>query len=240
MVNDVLEKGGHTGRDASSKCAGQSAGRAVPVGKRDGPPPTLGRGTVKRGRQWIHFDAEYPLKFGHDLCDKFGPAGELLFILFLCGCKRAYPQGRIHYRTEDELRILLGAHFEFEDQDGIKWCLADFWAWCGRRKVTSRRARGGRTYVYATRWDAWEDDFNASERRNKASERKRKSRSATQNVTHVTPQRLEVRGKRLEIRGGSERGDPAGPLPVSTGLQSMVSNLMHSSIENQERQEEDE
>ncbi|MDQ1490561.1 MAG: hypothetical protein QOJ23_3075, partial [Actinomycetota bacterium] len=32
---------------------------------------------MSRGHQWIHFDAQFPLKFGHDLCERFGPAGEL-------------------------------------------------------------------------------------------------------------------------------------------------------------------
>lgn len=174
---------------------------------------------MKRGHQWIHFDAEFPLKFGHDLQLRFGPAGELLFVLFLCACKRSYPQGRIHYRTEEELRVLLGAHFFFTDEAGDKWTLEEFWRWCGRRKVTSTRARGGRTYVTATRWDAWEDDYNASERRNKASERKRKSRSAAKNVTRVTPKRLEVRGWRVEVGGGSAEGGEAGAGEPAAGSQ---------------------
>lgn len=158
---------------------------------------------MKRGHQWIHFDAEFPLKFGHDLTIRFGPAGQLLFIQFLCACKRAYPQGRIHYRTEEELRMLLGAHFPFVDEVGDKWALEDFWKWCGRRKVTSTRASGGRRYVTATRWDAWEDDYNAKER-----ERKRRSRAAS--VRGRPPKRLEVRGKRLEVREGSAEGGAPG------------------------------
>lgn len=129
---------------------------------------------MKRGHQWIHFDAQFPLRFGHDLLDRFGPAGELLFILFLCGCKRSYPQGQVHYRTEEELRALLSADFDFVDNAGDKWSLETFWRWCGRRKVTSTRARGGRTYVTATRWDAWEDERNA-----KSAERMRRSRAET-------------------------------------------------------------
>lgn len=132
---------------------------------------------MKRGHQWIHFDAQFPLKFGHDLTVRFGPAGQLLFIHFLCACKRSYPQGQISYRTEDELRVLLGAYYAFEDDAGDKWSLADFWRWCGRRKVTSTRARGGvnsRIYVTATRWDTWEDERNA-----KQAERMRRSRAET-------------------------------------------------------------
>lgn len=184
----------------------------VPASDRGAPPSSVCR-LMTRGKQWIHFDAQFPLKFGHDLCVRFGPAGQLLFIQFLCACKRSYPQGRIHYRTEDELRVLLGAHYSFVDEAGDKWTLGDYWRWCGRRKVTSTRARGGRIYVTATRWDAWEDDYNASERRNNASERQRKRRSAAKNVTPVTPKRLEVGGwskRRLEVRGGSAEGGEAG------------------------------
>lgn len=150
---------------------------------------------MPNGKQWIHMDAQFPLKFGHDLCQRFGPAGELLFILFLCGCKRSYPQGQIHYRDEEELRVLLFAHFPFEDDAGDKWALEEFWRYCGRRKVTNTRTRGGRTYVTATRWDAWEDDRNSKER-----ERKRRSRA---NSVRGRPHgRLEVGVGRLEVGGG--------------------------------------
>lgn len=192
---------------------------------------------MPQGKQWIHMDAQFPLKLGHDMLERFGPAGQLLFIQFLCACKRSFPQGQIHYRTEEELRVLLFAHFDFVDRAGDKWTVEEFWRWCGRRKVTSTRTRGGRLYVTATRWDAWEDDFNASERRNKASERQRKRRSAAKNVTPVTPQRLEVRGReqRLEVRGGSAEGGCAGQAAgsdlgaghISNGAQEIIQKLMH-------------
>ncbi len=175
---------------------------AVIPSERGAPPSSVCR-LMTRGKQWIHFDAQFPLKFGHDLCVRFGPAGQLLFIQFLCACKRSYPQGRIHYRTEDELRVLLGAHYSFEDEAGDKWTLEEYWRWCGRRKVTSTRARGGRTYVTATRWDAWEDDRNAKER-----ERKRRSRAVS--VRGRPHRRLEVGQGRLEVGGGSAEGGVAG------------------------------
>ncbi len=160
---------------------------------------------MKRGHQWIHFDAQFPLKLGHDLQERFGPAGELLFILFLCACKRSYPQGQIHYRTEEELRVLLAADFDFVDNAGDKWTLEDFWRWCGRRKVTSTRARGAvstRIYITATRWNTWEDDRNA-----KNAERMRRSRAESVRARarlrgEVGEGRLEVGGVRGEGRGG--------------------------------------
>lgn len=188
---------------------------------------------MNRGKQWIHFDAQFPLKFGHDLCVRFGPAGQLLFVHFLCACKRSYPQGRIHYRTEDEFRVLLGAHYSFVDEAGDKWTLGDYWRWCGRRKVTSTRTRGGRTYVTATRWDAWEDDYNAKER-----ERKRRSRAA--NVRGRPHRRLEVGGKRLEVRGGSAEGGDAGADEPTAGhrAEKLLTHL--DEIKSQAEQQTDE
>lgn len=128
---------------------------------------------MKRGHQWIHFDAQFPLKFGHDLLIRFGPAGQLLFVQFLCACKRSYPQGQIHYRTEDELRVLLGAHYSFVDDIGDKWTLREFWTWCGRRRVTRTKTRDGRTYVTAARWNTWEDAHNVAERQRKSRQKRR-------------------------------------------------------------------
>lgn len=166
---------------------------------------------MRDGRQWIHFDVQFPLKFGHDLCERFGPAGELLFVLFLCAAKRSYPQGQIHYRTEEELRVILAADFDFVDNAGDKWSLETFWRWCGRRKVTSTRARGGRIYVTATRWNTWEDDRNS-----KNAERMRRSRANSVRARsrlrgEVGQGRLEVGGVRGEGRGAGIAEPAAAP-----------------------------
>lgn len=192
---------------------------AHPSGKWGGPPPNRRR-KVKRGHQWIHFDAQFPLKLGHDLLERFGPAGQLLFIQFLCACKRAYPQGQIHYRTEEELRLLLGAHFDFVDNSGDKWSLEEFWKWCGMRKVTRQKTLNRRRYITATRWDAWEDDYNAKER-----ERKRRSRA--ESVRGRPHRRLEVRGKRLEVGEGSAEGGGRVIVerPESGAAQKLISHL---------------
>lgn len=172
-----------------------------------------------QGRQWIHFDAQFPLKFGHDLCERFGPAGELLFVLFLCGCKRTYPQGQINYRTEDELRVALGAHFDFADQAGEKWSLDDYWRWCGKRKVTRTKTLKTRKYVTATRWQTWEDDRNSKER-----ERKRRSRA--ESVRGRPHLRGEVGGWRLEDGGlRGERG-PGGAGAVGHSAEKPLTQLV--------------
>jgi hypothetical protein len=111
---------------------------------------------VKPGHQWIHFDAQFPMGLGHDLTEKFGPLGQLLFIQFLCACKRSFPQGEIRYRTEDEARVILGAHYPFVDNSGAEWTLDAFWKWCGYRRITTTSRRNGRRIVTASRWEYWE------------------------------------------------------------------------------------
>lgn len=157
------------------------------------------------GKQWIHFDAQFPLKFGHQLLEQFGPAGQLLFIQFLCACKRSFPQGQINYRTVEEARILLGAHYPFIHSNGQEWTLPEFWKWCGMRRVTRSKTRGGRQYVYATRWEAWEDAHNVTARQ-------RKRRSREQSVTRRHAERGEVGGMRGEV--GGVRGEGRGGLGV--------------------------
>ena len=172
-----------------------------------------------QGRQWIHFDAQFPLKFGHDLCERFGPAGELLFILFLCGCKRTYPQGQMTYRTEEELRVVLGAHFDFVDQAGDKWSLDEFWRWCGKRKVTRTKTLKTRKYVTATRWNTWEDDRNSKER-----ERKRRSRAKSGGGRPLL--RGEVGGWRLEGGGWRGEGGPGEEGAVGSSAEKPLTQLV--------------
>ena len=179
------------------------------------------------GKQWIHFDAQFPLKFGHDLQERFGPAGELLFILFLCACKRSFPQGQVNYRTEEEARVLLGAHFDFADEAGDKWSLEEFWKWCGMRRVTRSKTRGRRQYVYATRWEAWEDAHNVAARQ-------RKRRSREQSVTRRHNQRGEVGGMRGEVGGvrGEGRGGVVVEPPEPGAAQKLLNHL--EEIKNQQ------
>jgi hypothetical protein len=179
---------------------------------------------MQEGRQWIHFDAQFPLRFGHDLTVRFGPAGQLLFIQFLCACKRSFPQGQISYRTEDEARVVLGAHYRLSDADDKPWTLDEFWKWCGRRKKTRTRARGGRTYVIATRWDVWEDARNA-----KNAERMRRSRA--ESVRAHSRLRGEGRGLRGEVGGLRGEGGPGAEGAVGPGAEKLLSHL--EEIQNQ-------
>lgn len=185
---------------------------------------------MNEGKQWIHFDAQFPLGFGHTLAERFGPAGQLLFVQFLCACKRSFPQGQIRYRTEDEARLILGAGFRFVDDDGAKWTLDEYWRWCGRHAKTRTTTRQGRTTVTATRWEAWEDA-----KRSKDAERKRRSRA--ESVRGHPRLRGEGRGVRGEVGGLRGEGGTGGAGehadgPLAKTLQAQVDELQHQAHRN--------
>jgi hypothetical protein len=169
---------------------------------------------MQQGKQWIHFDAQYPLSLGHDLLQQFGPAGELLFVQFLCACKRSFPQGEIRYRTDEEACVLLGAHYPFVHSDGREWTLWEFWKWCGRRHLTASRRNHDRTTVVARRWDEWETTPDAL----------RKRRSRAKNVTAAPPLRLRGEVEKeveVEVEGGR------GGSRVGSGPKNLISQLEH-------------
>lgn len=169
---------------------------------------------MQPGKQWIHFDAQFPLSFGHDLLKRFGPAGELLFIQFLCACKRSFPQGEIRYRTDEEARVLLGAHYPFIHSDGQEWTLDEFWKWCGRRHTTATRRHHERITITARRWDDWETTPNAARMR----------RSRAKNGAHANTLRLRGEVEReleVEVEGGR------GGSPVGTRAKNLISQLEH-------------
>ena len=145
---------------------------------------------MTQGKLWIHFDAQFPLGFGRDLQERFGPAGELLFIQFLCACKRSFPQGQIRYRTDSEALVLLGATYALVDGTGQQWALDDFWKWCGYRRVTSSARRNGYRIVTASRWDRWEI---APDEQRKANNRDRMRRS------RAKASRAQLRMSRPEV-----------------------------------------
>lgn len=194
---------------------------------------------MKRGHQWIHMDAHYGQGLGYDVSQRFGAAGELVFILFLCACKRSFPQGHIKYRTDDEAMALMGIHFPLVDNSGDKWYLDDLWKWLRYRRVvsTSRRAdtalRGSSLrMVRACGWDAWE----MSAAKQTRAEQVRRSR-AQKRGTHVAHSEndvwhecaAEVGGGSKEVGGGSVRGEgasgAAGPRQTGEGLQQLIKKL---------------
>ncbi|MCA1572466.1 MAG: hypothetical protein LC798_19635 [Chloroflexi bacterium] len=140
---------------------------------------------MKPGRRWIVLDAYYlgsPLAI--TLRRQFGAMGPLMFIAFLCACKRARPPGTFTYMTEPEALDNLGVDERWMvDNEGKPWTLDDFWTATGRMKHTKRTRRGHVMHVVCTHWERWQEDPGTVAAR----ERKRRSRAKTVTLP-VTPQ----------------------------------------------------
>lgn len=174
---------------------------------------------MKPGRRWIHFDAQFPLEFGFALGERFGPVGELLFVHFLCACKRHHPQGEIRYRTDDEARALLGTTYDLVDGDGAPWSLEEFWTWLRYRRMVSVCRRDGRRVVSACRWRDWEmAGRSAQNAERKATSRAGKRPTSPGQVSEVP--RTSVQEMRLDGDGDGD-GDPP---PTSSSLNGAASH----------------
>lgn len=108
-------------------------------------------------------------RFTHDLHDRFGPAGIVVWVAFLCACKRNDPPGRVRMSSElDGLTKLHLYGWELVDNKGEAWSLTDFFDFTGRKKQTrrvavqlsnTRRIADQRLLdVCATHWERWQDD----------------------------------------------------------------------------------
>jgi hypothetical protein len=111
-----------------------------------------------RRHQWLAFDAMF---FGNrvtlDLLERFGPAGVLVWIAFLCACKRATVPGTVSVLSDADALGQLGlTGLALVDNAGDKWELADLWKRLGQLKQMSRRRRGQTTDIVATRWEQWQ------------------------------------------------------------------------------------
>lgn len=128
-----------------------------------------------KGRQWLAFDAYFFGKpFPIELQERFGPTGVVLFIGFLCACKRSHPQGQISYMSDTEALHQMGLDdCLLIDNDGEKWSLDAFWTFTGRMKQTKKTTRGRVRNVKSTHWERWQDVA----RRDMAAERQRRSRA---------------------------------------------------------------
>jgi hypothetical protein len=184
-------------------------------------------------------DAHYGQGLGYDISQRFGSAGELTFVLFLCACKRSYPQGHIRYRTDDEAMALMGIHFPLVDNSGDKWFLDDLWKWLRYRRVVSTSRRADRALrgsslrmVRACKWDAWEmsaalDTHAEQKRRSRAQKRPTNVGHVQNDMSDECP--AEVGGGRKEVGGGSARGESAsgapGPQHAGEGLQQLINRL---------------
>lgn len=130
---------------------------------------------MKPGRQWLVFDADFfDNSFTAALLDRYGPTGIVVFMAFLCACKRNHIQGRISYRNEFEALEKFGlAELGLVDNRGLPFTLDEYFDFTGTYKQT-RRTRQGHTWnVFATGWEEWQQSKN----RLLAAERKRRSRA---------------------------------------------------------------
>src|SRR5688572_14966550 len=96
--------------------------------------------TVSDGRRWLALDADlFGKRLAAELYHRFGWAGVVTWIAFLCACKRSRVPGRISVSNDTQAAHLLGiADWELADNDGKPWTLTDFWTFTGRKKQTRR------------------------------------------------------------------------------------------------------
>jgi hypothetical protein len=80
---------------------------------------------------------------GDDLiAARWGPTGYALWVKFLQACKRSTVEGRVSFRSEEQLRSELRiSGWELLD-DGKPFGLEEFFRWTGVRKWTRRHRRG--------------------------------------------------------------------------------------------------
>jgi hypothetical protein len=115
---------------------------------------------MRNGRRWLALDADLMSNpFTLRLFERFGSTGVVLWVAFLCACKRSRKPGVLIYTTDaqarDELRII---GLKLTDENGGEWTLDDLWRFTGRQKQTSRRRHGGVTYVACSHWGRWQKD----------------------------------------------------------------------------------
>ena len=107
----------------------------------------------KRRRPFVAVETDWG---GDDLlAARWGPTGYAVWVKFLQACKRSTVEGRVSFRSEEQLRSELRiVGWELLDVEGKPFGLEEFFTWTGRRKWTRRnRARDGRPYVECRNWD---------------------------------------------------------------------------------------
>lgn len=113
-----------------------------------------------KGHRWLAFDVDFlDNPFTIRLGNRFGTAGVVVWVAFLCACKRSPTPGVVRYTSDAHLRRELGIlTVPLVDAAGKEWSLDDLWTWTGQQKQTSRRRHGGRTHLSSTRWERWQQD----------------------------------------------------------------------------------
>jgi hypothetical protein len=140
---------------------------------------------VSDGRRWLALDADlFAKRFTHDLHDRFGFAGIVVWMAFLCACKQSRIPGRVRMANDLDGMSKLGlTGYDLADAKGEPWTLTEFFDFTGRKKQTrrvpvqrpdSQRIANGRLLdVHATHWQRWQDAGT----RAREAERKRTSRT---------------------------------------------------------------
>jgi hypothetical protein len=141
-------------------------------------------GQLMSGR-WVAIDAFFFAKpFGQALLERFGPAGLVVFLSFICKCKDGNPPGTITYSGGEPggLAHLGLVGLQLVDNRGEKWTLDDLWRFTGERHTTKRRRRGDVLTVIARHWDEWQRERE----RYLSRERKRRWREKNERDISVT------------------------------------------------------
>lgn len=140
---------------------------------------------MNEGRRWLALDADmFGKQFTYDLHGRFGWAGIVVWVAFLCACKRSRTPGQVRIMNSVQGLTELGLiGWELVDDKGEPWDLDDFFNFTGRKKQTRRIPVGRRTDArrtpygqcfdaVATHWQRWQD----AGRRATEAEQKRRSR----------------------------------------------------------------
>lgn len=184
---------------------------------------------MRDAQRWLAIDADmFGKRFIDDLYDEFGWAGIVVWIAFLCACKKNRIPGRIRVMNDIQAATELGlAQWDLVDNKGAPWTLSEFWAFTGRKKQTrqilvqrrdSSRTRDGRVTdssrtahgrvrdVCATHWERWQNRTSHHTNRGPAGPLVRGGASADLDLD------LDLDKKNPKPQTG---GDPPDPAPTS-------------------------
>lgn len=126
---------------------------------------------MKNGHRWLAFDADFAFNpHTKRIVDQFGVGGVVLWVAFLCACKRSPTPGRIRYSSDADLFSKLGVA---DMPEVVSVDLDAFWTLNGHRKQTRRTSHGGWTHVESTQWEDWQKNVRTDIER----ERKRRWRA---------------------------------------------------------------
>lgn len=119
--------------------------------------------------RWLAIDADmFGKRFTHDLHDRFGPMGVVLWMAFLCACKMSPRQGTVRMANDRDGMDILGlADWDLITDKGEPFTLSEFFNFTGRKKQTrrvpvqrpdsQRIATAHLLDVHATHWEHWQD-----------------------------------------------------------------------------------